>query len=91
MMQSISRSLKPGGRVVLVEYRGEDPAIPIKRLHKLTEAQARKEMAAQPLSWVGNVDVLPRQHILIFEKPRAASADGEPARSSAGAGQNLPP
>ena len=68
MMQSICRSLKPGGRVVFVEYRAEDPAVPIKRVHKMSETQVRKEMEALPLEWVENSAVLPRQHIIVFRK-----------------------
>lgn len=71
MMEAIARSLKPGGRVVLVEFRGEDPAVPIKPLHKMTEAQVRKEMAAQALEWVETIGVLPRQHIIVFKKKTA--------------------
>lgn len=68
MMQSIVRALKTGGRVVFVEFRGEDPAVPIKPLHKMTEAQLKKEMSAQALEWVETIGVLPRQHIIIFRK-----------------------
>lgn len=68
MMQAISRALKPDGRVVFVEFRGEDPAVPIKPLHKMTEAQVKKEMSALPLSWVETISVLPRQHIIVFRK-----------------------
>lgn len=70
MMLGIRRALKPGGRVVLVEFRGEDPKVPIKRLHKMTEAQVRREMAAVPLEWVETIGVLPWQHILVFRKPK---------------------
>ena len=70
MMQAIVKSLKPGGRVVLVEFRGEDPAVPIKRLHKMTEAQVKKEMAVLPLEWVETIGVLPRQHIIVFRKKK---------------------
>jgi ubiquinone/menaquinone biosynthesis C-methylase UbiE len=69
MMQGIVRGLKPGGRVVLVEYRGEDPDVPIKPLHKMTEHQAKKEMAAVGLEHVKTLEDLPRQHVLIFRKP----------------------
>ena len=69
MMQGIVRALKPGGRVVLVEYRGEDPEVPIKPLHKMTEAQAKKEMAAVGLEHVKTLSDLPRQHVLVFRKP----------------------
>ena len=66
MMLGICRAVKPGGRVVLVEYRGEDPAVPIKPLHKMTQAQVKKEMSILPLDWVQTIEVLPRQHIIVF-------------------------
>jgi ubiquinone/menaquinone biosynthesis C-methylase UbiE len=69
MMTAIVKALKPGGRVVQLEYRGEDPEVPIKPHHKMTEAQARKEMEAVGLKFVENRKGLPRQHMLIFEKP----------------------
>ena len=69
MTDAIVRALKPDGRLVLVEYRAEDPAVPIKPLHKMTEAQAKKEMAAAGLIHVETKSSLPRQHILIFRKP----------------------
>src|SRR4051794_19285384 len=68
MAQAICESLKPGGRLVFVEFRGEDPQVPIKPVHKMTEAQVRKEMAVQPLEWVETSEVLPRQHIIVFRK-----------------------
>lgn len=68
MMEAIARALKPGGRVVFVEFRGEDPEVPIKPLHKMTEAQVKKEMAALPLRWKETIGVLPRQHIIVFQK-----------------------
>ncbi len=52
MMQSMVASLRPGGRIVFVEYRGEDKWVPIKPLHKMTEAQVRKEMSIHPMEWV---------------------------------------
>lgn len=70
MMAGICRALKPGGRLVLVEFRGEDPKVPIKPLHKMTAAQVKHEMRLHPLRFVENVAVLPRQHILIFERIR---------------------
>lgn len=66
MMQGICRALKPGGRVVFVEYRGEDPNVPIKPLHKMTQAQVKMEMSVLPLDWVQTIKVLPRQHIIVF-------------------------
>ena len=73
MMDGIVKGLKPGGRVALVEYRGEDDTIDIKPLHKMTQAQAKKEMAAAGLKFVETLEVLPTQHLMIFEKPKAAS------------------
>jgi SAM-dependent methyltransferase len=68
MMQEICQSLKPGGRVALVEFRGEDPKVPIKAVHKMTEAQARKEFEVQPLRWVETNRTLPWQHLIFFER-----------------------
>ena len=68
MMQGICRALKTGGRVVFVEYRGEDPAVPIKPLHKMTQAQVKKEMSVLPLDWIQTLEVLPRQHLMVFER-----------------------
>jgi SAM-dependent methyltransferase len=68
MIQSMCKSLKPAGRIIFVEFRGEDPAVPIKGLHKMTEVQVRKEMSVHPLEWRETISVLPRQHIIIFEK-----------------------
>ena len=71
MMASLRESLQPGGRVVLVEYRKEDPSVPIKPLHKMSEAQVRKEMRAVGLEWVKTLDMLPRQHFIVVKKPDA--------------------
>jgi hypothetical protein len=68
MMQGVVRALRPGGRVALVEYREEDPAVPIRPSHKMSQAQARAEMAAAGLTWTQTLDVLPRQHLMFFEK-----------------------
>ncbi len=68
MMQSISRSLKPGGRVVFVEYRMENPDVPIKQVHKMSEAQVRTEAELHALEWVETIKVLPRQHIIVFRR-----------------------
>ncbi|MEB3885034.1 class I SAM-dependent methyltransferase [Lyngbya sp. CCY1209] len=69
MMEKITESLKPGGRVALVEYRRENPFILIKGLHKMTEKQAVKEMEAVGLQWVETLETLPQQHLMIFQKP----------------------
>jgi SAM-dependent methyltransferase len=68
MAQAMTRALKPGGRLVFVEFRGEDPGVPIKLVHKMTEAQVRKEMSVQPLEWVETIATLPRQHIIVFRR-----------------------
>ena len=65
----MARALVPGGRLVLVEYRAEDASVPIKRLHKMSEAQARREMSALGLEWEATEDYLPQQHVLVFRKP----------------------
>ncbi|MBI4581491.1 MAG: methyltransferase domain-containing protein [Planctomycetes bacterium] len=79
MMQAVVRALKPAGRVVLVEYRKEDPAVPIKLVHKMTAAQAIAEMNAVGLRHRETIATLPRQHILIFERPIPTSRPATPA------------
>ncbi len=69
MMTSIVSALRPGGRVFLLEYRAEDPTVAIKPLHKMTQAQAIKEMEFVGLEWVETLDDLPWQHFMIFRKP----------------------
>lgn len=69
MGQAIRRALRPGtGRLALVEYRAEDPNVPIKHIHKMSVAQARKEMAAVGLELVETVETLPQQHLLLFRR-----------------------
>ena len=69
MMQYIFKGLKPGGRVILLEYRAEDPKISIKPLHKMTVKQVRREMEAIGLEFVEVREFLPIQHFLIFKRP----------------------
>ena len=69
MMAGVLRALRPGGRVVQLEYRAEDSSVQILPHHKMTVAQARKEMEAAGLRWVETRDELPQQHLLVFEKP----------------------
>ena len=68
MMRAVVQALRPGGRVALVEYRAEDPSVPIKPLHKMSRAQAEKEMAAVGLKLQRTFDGLPWQHLMFFEK-----------------------
>jgi len=80
MLKEIARALKPGGRVIFVEYRKEDPLVPIKEVHKMSEAQVKLE-ADQPefgLKWKETIDRLPRQHMVVFERV----ADGEEPRKT---------
>lgn len=70
MMRELSQALKPGGKVVFIEFRLEDPDVPIKLIHKMTEVQVRKEMSPPEfnLKWSETIGVLPWQHMIIFEK-----------------------
>lgn len=68
MTRNMIRGLKKGGSLVLVEYRKEDPRVPIKELHKMSQVQVKQEMAVHPLEFVRTVSTLPRQHVLIFRK-----------------------
>jgi ubiquinone/menaquinone biosynthesis C-methylase UbiE len=68
MIAHIAAALKPGGRVALVEYRAEDPTVSIKELHKLSVAQATKEMKQAGLKLLKSDERLPQQHIMFFGK-----------------------
>ncbi len=72
MGEAMVRALAPGGRLVLVEYRAEDASVPIKRLHKMSAAQAEREMCALGLELEENGDYLPQQHVLVFRRPAGA-------------------
>jgi len=72
MGESMFRALKPGGRIALVEYRAEDPSVPIKPLHKMSEAQSLREMSALGLRWLETRASLPQQHLMFFEKPSSS-------------------
>ena len=68
LLASIVRALKPGGRVVFVEYKAEDPSVPIKPLHKMSVEQVQREVAAHPLEFDRVVDTLPWQHVIVFRR-----------------------
>jgi len=70
MAEAIFEATRPGGRIVLVEYRAEDASVPIRPLHKMSEAQARRELEAAGFRFVENRGFLPQQHFLVFERPR---------------------
>lgn len=97
MLAEIRASLKPKGRVALVEYRMEDKAVPIKRLHKMSQRQVMKEYTANGFKLVDQYDELPWQHVFFFarddspleereltawQEPAESQAEGEPAGSS---------
>ena len=69
MMRHMIKALKPGGRMVFIEYRKEDPTVMIKVCHKMSQAQVKKEVAVHPeLEWVETFDGLPTQHLIVFKK-----------------------
>jgi len=68
MLRGIREALKPGGRVVLLEYRGEDPDVPIRPEHKMTVKQVRTELEPEGFRFDKAIEILPWQHILIFRK-----------------------
>ena len=70
MVEAMVRSLKVGGKLVFVEYRLEDPDVPIKLVHKMTQKQVKREMSIHDLKHAKTLDVLPWQHIIIFEKTK---------------------
>ena len=69
MGTAMAKSLRPGGQLVLIEYRAEDRSVPIKELHKMSQEQAKREMAAVGLEWVRTEDFLPQQHFMVFRRP----------------------
>ena len=69
MLRSLRRALRPNGRLVLVEYRKEDPSIPIAFTHRRSIAEARLEVEAEGFTFDRAIEALPRQHIIVFRKP----------------------
>jgi len=76
-LQGLFKALKPRGRLVLVEFRGEDPDVPIKPEHKMTVAQVRREIEPQGFVFKESLEFLPWQHVIIFEKPVAADPEAK--------------
>ena len=66
MLANIKKALKPDGRLALIEYKGEDPSVPILPLHKMTVAQARLELEPEGFVLTSVNSSLPRQHVLVF-------------------------
>ncbi len=73
MMSDVFAALKPGGKVILIEYRAEDETLEVDHLHRLSQVQARKELEAVGFVFRYSRDILPQQHFMVFEKPFAAS------------------
>jgi precorrin-6B methylase 2 len=80
MTVNMLKALKPGGRLVFVEFRLEDARVPIKLVHKMTEKQVLKEMSIFPLKHVETNSSLPWQHIIIFEKVKDAAQKPDPGK-----------
>jgi ubiquinone/menaquinone biosynthesis C-methylase UbiE len=76
MLAEIRESLSPTGQIVLAEFRGEDLAVPIKPLHKMTKAQVKRELEPNGFTLVREFDQLPWQHLMFFGR-----ADNEPTTS----------
>jgi SAM-dependent methyltransferase len=76
MLSAIRRSLKPTGRAALVEFRAEDPAVPIKPLHKMSKSQILKELPPNGLELTDQFDGLPWQHLMFFR--RGDAVEGKP-------------
>jgi ubiquinone/menaquinone biosynthesis C-methylase UbiE len=68
MLQALHKALKPDGKLLLIEYRAEDPNVPIKALHKMSVAQVNKELAANGFRLFKQETALPIQHFLLYEK-----------------------
>jgi hypothetical protein len=68
MTEAMLKALKKGGKLVFVEFRLEDPKVPIKIVHKMSEKQVLKEMAIHPVRHAQTIGTLPWQHVIIFEK-----------------------
>jgi ubiquinone/menaquinone biosynthesis C-methylase UbiE len=69
MLAAIVRAVKPGGRIAFVEFRGDDPRVPIKPLHTMTEEQLRREAGVHSLVWISTTRDLPWQQVIVFRKP----------------------
>ncbi|MGL4551902.1 MAG: class I SAM-dependent methyltransferase, partial [Gemmataceae bacterium] len=68
MTRKMVESLRPGGRLVFVEFRREDPNVPIKLVHKMTQKQVIREMTPHAVKHAKTIGVLPWQHIIVFER-----------------------
>jgi ubiquinone/menaquinone biosynthesis C-methylase UbiE len=78
MLEAMLDSLAPGGQIVLLEYREEDPDVPIKPLHKMSKKQVKKELTANGFKLVKEFDKLPWQHMLFFGRDMQVPKNVEP-------------
>jgi ubiquinone/menaquinone biosynthesis C-methylase UbiE len=76
MTDAMVKSLRVGGRLVFVEFKKEDPNVPIKEVHKMSEAQVKKEMSLFPLRHSQTFTNLPWQHVIVFKKVLNNSRSG---------------
>ena len=89
-LKGLKAALKPRGRLVLVEFRGEDPEVPIKPEHKMTLAQVRKEVEPQGFTFKDSLEFLPWQHVIIFEKSGSLDTKTKPSAKSGSLKANTP-
>ncbi|MBV8127009.1 MAG: class I SAM-dependent methyltransferase [Planctomycetaceae bacterium] len=91
-LRGLRKALRPGGRLVLVEFRGEAPEVPIKPEHKMTLKQVRREVEPQGFAFVTSLEFLPWQHIIIFDKPvdKEEKTPATPATEGTGASAEQP-
>jgi protein-L-isoaspartate O-methyltransferase len=90
MLNGFVTALKPGGRLVLVEFRGEDPEVPIKPEHKMTLGQVRREVEPQGFIFKDSLEFLPWQHVIIFEKPAGTPQKAQPGTDTEHSGSSAP-
>ncbi len=69
MLDHIRDAMKPNGRIVFLEYRAEDPSVPIRPEHEMTVSQVRAEVQPEGFRFDKTIEILPQQHIIIFRKP----------------------
>jgi precorrin-6B methylase 2 len=69
MIEHLAEALRPGGHLIIVEYRAEDDTVPVEFLHKMFVEQIRKEVEVSGLVFRETKDILPQQHFVVFEKP----------------------
>ncbi len=82
-LQNLHKALRPGGRLVLVEFRAEDADVPIKPEHKMTLKQVRREVEPQGFQFVNSLEFLPWQHVIIFDRPAEKTEAGKPSAPDA--------